>query len=72
MMTKNTLLILGLIACVLTALGAAAKMLPVDWNAPMTVLGIVGTAVTGFLAQRPRHARIVQDHDDAIHTHLND
>jgi len=53
-MNTEIALWLGLAASVLSALGAQANLFPDPWKAPITLLGVVGTAVTGWLVRSPR------------------
>jgi hypothetical protein len=53
-MNAEIALWLGLAASVLSALGAQANILPDSWKVPVTLLGVVGAAITGWLVRSPR------------------
>lgn len=53
-MSKNVLFILGMFASIAVAIAAQAKDFPPPWDKILSLGGLAGTAVSGFLAQRPR------------------
>ena len=55
-MTANKAWVIGLVASVLAALAGIAETFPAPWDRVLALLGVIGTAVTGYMAQRPREA----------------
>ena len=53
-MSAEVALWLGLAASILTAVSAQADVFPEGWRPWVTILGIVGTAVSGWLIRTPR------------------
>jgi hypothetical protein len=53
-MSKNALFLLGLFASIGVAVAGGAKDLPSPWDKILSLGGLAGTAITGYLAQRPR------------------
>jgi len=53
-MTKNTLFILGMFGSICVGVAGAAKDLGHPWDHVLVLAGLAGTAINGFLAQRPR------------------
>jgi hypothetical protein len=53
-MSKNTLFLVGMVASIGVGVAAAAKDLPPPWSQILMIGGLAGTAINGFLAQRPR------------------
>jgi hypothetical protein len=52
-MSNNARYWVGMIASVLVALAGQAEVIPEPYRHVVSVLGIVGTAVTGYMIQRP-------------------
>lgn len=55
-MSANMVWIIGLIASVLAAVAGIAETFPAPWDRVLALLGVIGTAITGYMAQRPREA----------------
>ncbi len=53
-MSKNALFLLGLFASIGVAVAGGAKDLPPPWDKILSLGGLAGTAITGYLAQKPR------------------
>jgi hypothetical protein len=51
---NNARWIMGLVASVLVALAGQADKMPHPWDNILSVGGIIATAVTGYMVQRPR------------------
>lgn len=52
-MNQNTKYWVGLVASVLTALAGQAEIIPEPWRHYVSVLGIIGSAINGYMIQRP-------------------
>lgn len=51
--TTNTKYWVGLVASVLVALASETTLFPASWHSVLSILGLVGTAVNGYMIQRP-------------------
>ena len=55
-MNANTAWIIGLIASVFTAVAGVANTFPDPYNRIMALMGVIGTAISGYMAQPRRRA----------------
>jgi hypothetical protein len=52
-MTGNTKYWVGLLASIFAALSADTTLFPPSWHSWLTLLGVLGTAINGYMIQRP-------------------
>jgi hypothetical protein len=53
-MSKNALFLLGMVASIAVAIAGDAKNADPPWDRILSLSGLAGTAITGYLAQKPR------------------